>query len=467
MESATARIMCLTLCVLTNRNHTRDVGQHTRQRKPFITYRGFERFDTQRRNTPHSSQHHTRGWHAVWGAFFILSINYGARYSFGVFVEPMFVGYGWSLSAISLAATINLVCYAVGGVLTGWLLDRMVPKWIAVGGTLLTTAGFLLVIFVSKPWHLYVCYGILCGLGSAGIGVVVCSSYVGKWFASGRGLAIGIATTGIGFGTMIFPPLAGAIVTYLTWQTGFLVFGVTILFTGLIVSHFVMGLPHPVGEKPSPSAPPVVEHIGGAKPATKLFLSFPLIRDGRFWIISGAFAAAILVEMSVYVHQVGFAISEGIAPMAAASTLGIIGISSIAGRFVFGWLSDRLADPKYSAMAGFGIMAIGIVILTLSHDMAVFYLFATVFGFGYGSLAPMMPLLVADRFGRSVLGTTYGLVTFIAVGIGGALGPVTSGVIVDISGSYRIAWYVDILLLIVAVLLVSLLGGHSISVDRD
>jgi len=379
----------------------------------------------------------------------------------------MFAEYDWSLSTISLAATINLVLYALGGILTGWLLDRMVPKWIAVGGTLLTAAGFLAVIFVSQPWHLYVCYGILCGLGSAGIGVVVCSSYVGKWFASGRGLAIGIATTGIGFGTMIFPPLAGAIVTYLTWRVGFLVFGVTVLITGLVVSHFVMGSPHPVDDTSSPTISRDDIQCDTAVPAPNLSLSVPLIRDGRFWIISGAFAAAILVEMSVYVHQVGFAISEGISPVAAAFALGIIGITSIAGRIVFGWLSDRFADPKYAAAAGFGIMAVGVIVLTFSHDMATFYLFAIVFGFGYGSLAPMMPLLVADRFGRSVLGTTYGLVTFIAVGIGGALGPVTSGVIVDMFGSYRAAWHVDLLMLIVAVALVGFLGGRRVSVNNN
>ena len=66
----------------------------------------------------------------VFSSFVMLTLIYGARYSFGVFVKPMFAEYNWPMTVISLAASINLLMYASAGVFAGWLLDRVAPKWI-------------------------------------------------------------------------------------------------------------------------------------------------------------------------------------------------------------------------------------------------------------------------------------------------------------------------------------------------
>ncbi|MCJ7829975.1 MAG: MFS transporter, partial [Desulfobacterales bacterium] len=161
-----------------------------------------------------------RGWYVVAGAFAILVIVYGARYSFGVFVKPMFAEFGWPMTTISLAASINLVVYASGGVVAGRLLDTFAPKWIMTAGVVTTALGFFLVSYAKTPLGLYLCYGVLVGLGAAGAGMVVCGAAVGKWFVRRRGLAIGLASTGIGLGTMFMAPLAGYIVTTFGWRTG-------------------------------------------------------------------------------------------------------------------------------------------------------------------------------------------------------------------------------------------------------
>ena len=390
------------------------------------------------------------GWFVVAGAFCVLAANYGARYCFGVFVRPMFMDYQWPMSTISLAFSINLIMYGLGGLVSGRFLDRMAPRWIMTVGSCIAAVGFVATGFVRTPTQLYITFGILCGIGSAGIGAVVSAASVGKWFIRRRGVAMGMATIGIGVGTMLLTPLAGWIVTKYDWRTGFIALGIFILVVGVLVSQLVMrrSTPEAYGLLPDGDQPVIQtfeqESPACAPPHTP---STKVLSDHRFWILVICFTGVIMVQMMVFVHQVPYAVNNGIDRVVAASSLGAIGVASIFGRFFFGWLSDHLHDPKYSALVGYLIVACGIIVLLNVQTVRMLYVFAVVFGFGYGHLAPVMPVLVSDRFDRNVLGSVYGLLTFFTSAIGGTVGPVLGGIIYDTSGSYRLAWWLNIAVL--------------------
>jgi MFS family permease len=394
------------------------------------------------------------GWWVVIGAFLILSMNYGTRYCFGIFVKPMFSEYQWSVSIISMGASINLLMYSTGGIVTGWLLDRMAPKWIMTVGAVITAVGFIMTSFVRTPAQLYFSYGILCGLGSAGIGAVASTSPVGKWFIRKRGVAVGISSMGIGFGTMALTPIAGYIVKNYEWRHGFIFFGILVLLVGVAVSQILMGRRNPevYGLRPDGDRPRDPALLGASPPSSQapVVSILPVLRSLRFWILVICFSAAVMTAMMAFVHQVSYAINNDIDKIIAASSVGVIGIASIFGRYFFGWLSDRLQDAKYSAFLGFLVMAAGMSILIKAPSVRLLIVYAAVFGFGYGSLSTMMPVLVADRFGRYVLGTAYGWLLFFVGGVGGALGPLVGGLIYDSSGSYTYAWQFNIILLVTA-----------------
>ena len=179
----------------------------------------------------------------------------------------------------------------------------------------------------------------------------------------------------------------------------------------------------------------------------------PVLKDLRFWVLVLCFGVAVMSEMMAFIHQVSYAINIHIDRVVAASSVGVVGISSIFGRFFFGWLSDHLKDAKYAASLGFLGMAAGMFMLLKVVSVKLLYMYALVFGFSYGSLAPMMPVLVADRFGRHILGAAYGWLTFFVVGVCGALGPVLGGMIFDRFGTYTGAWKLDLILLFFAALL--------------
>jgi MFS family permease len=388
------------------------------------------------------------GWFIVLGAFFIMGINYGARYCFGVFLKPMAEEFALSRSVISLAATINIILYSVGAIFVGRMLDRIAPRWIITAGATLAACGYILTGFVNTPLGLYITYGLMVGLGTTGMGVVACTPSVGKWFIKKRGLAIGITSMGISFGTITLTPLAGYIVNFFNWRMGLIVLGAITFLIGLIASQTLMRKTHPEahGMLPDGDKTAVPHQIPPEQTVYKIS-TWTIFKDSRFWTLALCQGLAFMVTMSVFVHQVAYATDNGVGKLAAATSLAAISFTGFIGQFFFGWLSDRLKDPKYTFCLGALFMLIGMILLTNARSVSELYFYALIFGFGYGSLAPAIPIIAAHRFGRQVLGSIYGLLTFF-IGAGGSIGPILGGFIYDYFGSYRYLWLINICVLI-------------------
>ncbi|MCP4630238.1 MAG: MFS transporter [bacterium] len=404
------------------------------------------------------------GWYVVFGSFTIMIISYGVRYSFGVFVKPMSAEFNWPMTTIQLGSSINLVMYACAGVLTGWLLDRFAPRWIMIIGILATSAGLILASFIKTPLGLYLSYGVLVGAGSAGCGMVVTSVAIGKWFNRFRGLAIGISSMGIGVGTMLMAPLAGYIVKYYGWRNGFLIIGLIMLAVGIFIAYFFMGKydPTQLGLLPDGDMPDkdIERSPAAVKLKAKASLK-PVILSVQFWILVFCNFCAVMTVMMSFNLQIAYAIHNGINELEAAAALGIIGISGSCGKFFFGWLSDRVGDVKYAASAGFGIMAIGMFILYNAHTVGILYGYALIYGFGYGSLAPVMPYMISDRFGREAMGAAYGVLIFFATGLGGSVGPILGGYIYDTTNSFDLGWQICVVALVIVALVILVLKPNE------
>ena len=396
------------------------------------------------------------GWYVVLGAFLIMGINYGGRYSFGVFVKPMVLEYHWSRSVISAGMSILVLAYGIGGIFSGRLIDRIAPRWLITAGSALVAAGLFLTPFVREPWQFYITYGLFGGFGSACFGAVVCNSSVGKWFIRKRGVAIGAAAIGIGVATMVLAPLAGWVVKVYGWRVGFFRLGGIVLAVGVGLSQWFMGKTRPEDYGLLPDGGGGTERGGDVTSdgGPRLGPSLgQILRDSRFWILAVCYSLAFMTEMSAMVHQVPYALDQRIDRIAAASSLGMIGMASVLGRFFFGWLSDRIRDAKYAAAIGLFFMAAGMIFLLKADTITLLFSSALLFGFGYGSMSTMMPYLLADRFGRQILGTAYGMLTFF-MAVGGSLGPIITGYVYDLSGAYTSAWLLNLTVLLMVTFLI-------------
>ncbi|MBP6915948.1 MAG: MFS transporter [Smithellaceae bacterium] len=390
-----------------------------------------------------------------------MSVNYGARYCFGIFVKPLSVEHGWSHSVISLAATINMLIYSIGAIFVGRMLDKFAPRWIMTTGAIIAAAGFILTGFVNSPLTLYLAYGLLVGLGATGMGVVICSSSVGKWFIKMRGLAIGIATMGISFGIMTLTPLAGFLGRYFSWRAGMFILGAITLTVGVTVSQLLMRKTHPeaYGLLPDGDKIPLPGQISAAPAVSKISLRI-IFKDSRFWTIAISQSLIVMVIMSVFVHQVAYAVDNEINSIAAASSLAAISVTGFIGQFFFGWLSDRLRDAKYAYFLGISFLLCGMILLNYADNVRSLYLYAVIYGFGYGCIAPILPILIVDRFGRHTLGSIYGLLTFF-IGFIGSLGPILGGIIYDYFGSYHYLWLINTIILALTSIIILTLKKYN------
>ena len=405
------------------------------------------------------------GWYIVAGAFLLMALGYGARYSFGIFVQPLTVDNGWSRSVVSLAASINLLVYAAAGIGCGKLLDRVAPCWIVTAGVVVSAVGFFICTVAKTPWVFYLAYGVLYGFGLAWMGTVTVVSSVGKWFVRKRGLAIGISSMGVSFGTLTLTPVAAYILEHFSLKAGFLFLGINLLIPGLLIAQLLMRrtVPEAYGLKPDGDGPAEGQRAaasGLTTPPAPVSVK-DLRKDSRFWMLALCHGTAVMVALMAFVHQVPYAIDNGIDKIAAATSLGAIGFAGLAGQFFFGWISDRIRDPKYSAALGYIFMAAGTVMLLHTRTVEMLLAYAMVFGFGYGCLGPLLPIIAADRFGHQTMGAVFGLQTFFVVGVGGALGPLVGGLIYDATGSYHPAWWLNLGLLLAATAGIATLQRHQ------
>ena len=401
------------------------------------------------------------GWYVVVGALFCMAVNYGTRCIFGVFVAPMAEATHWSRSSVSAGMSFLVLAYGIGGIFTGRFVDRIAPRWMITAGALLMSSGLFLSTLVREPWQFYLTYGLICGTGGACCGVVVCNSSVGKWFVRKRGLAMGTSSVGLGVGTMLLAPLAGYVVKNHGWQAGFICLGAIILIVGVSLGQTLMRKTRPeeYGLLPDGESGETAAICTGsmrAKPALG-----PILRDSRFWIIAVCYGVAVMAELAALVHQVAYAQDRQIDRMAAASSIGLIGVTGTLGRFFFGWLADRFRDAKYVSSLGFVFMTGGMFLLLKAGTAPILFASALLFGFGMGSIVTMMPYLLADRFGRNVLGTAYGMLNFICAGIFGGLGPVVTGYLYDLQGSYTVAWVIQLAALVLATFLILFLKPRT------
>lgn len=386
------------------------------------------------------------GYAIVLAAFFIMAVTWGAFYSFGVFFKPVLTEFGWTRAATSGAYSLCFLLCGFLSIVVGRLNDRFGPQIILTGCGLFLGSGFLLVSQISAIWQLYLFYGIIVGIGMSG--TVPLLSTVARWFAKRRGLMTGIAVSGIGFGTIIMPPVANWLISSYGWRISYIVIGSIALVLVMSAAQLLRRDPSQVGQLPYGEGEAEQESLnleaGG-------FSLQGAIHTRQFWMLGAMFVCLGISLEAIIVHIVPHATDLAISAASAANILAIIGGVSVAGRIIMGSAGDRIGN-KLAITIGFIIMLVALLWLLAAKELWMFYLFAVIFGFGYGGWAALLSPIVAELFGLSSLGVILGAVTF-GLAIGEAVGPALAGRIFDITSSYQPAFLVCAALSIVAIIL--------------
>jgi MFS family permease len=412
------------------------------------------------------------GWVIVAVAFVTLGIAFGVWYSFSVFFLAVIKEFGWSRAAASSIYSVFIISQGLIGPLIGHLQDRLGPRKTIPLGTLLLSLSLILTSQVQSLWHYRIAYGILAGAGVGILGFSSHSAFIPKWFERKRGLAMGLATSGIGFGMLILVPAAEKVISIYGWRTAYGLFAALIFFVvGPLNLIFSRKDPSEMHLRPDGdlwegqrilSKPKRVMDIVDSQWAGVEWTLKKALKTKRFWLLVGGFFFGSYVYQGTLLHGISALVDSGLTRPVAAYYFGILGLTGAAGKIMFGYLSDRFEREKINNLAGF-VTALGLFSLILVGNFhgPTPLIFALLFGLGYGAAAPLFPSVSADIF----LGNSFGLI-FAVMGIGGGLGGATGsfllGWIHDLTGTYTLAIILSLLSLFLSCLFIWLAAPRKI-----
>ena len=395
------------------------------------------------------------GWTVLAAAFVIISMSIGMLFTLAVFLKPMEEAMGWSRSSISSVGLLNWVVMGLGGVLAGFISDRIGTRAVVLVGSGLLGLGLVLSSQVSALWQLYVTFGILVAGGVSAFYVPLTVLAI-KWFGDRRGMAASVVSAGNGAGILLLSPLTRWLVNELDWRMAFLILGDLAWLVVIPMALLLRDAPpalegRVIGQRAllsaagaskwpplsprggRPVGPPLSPHGGqvrtpGAMSPGVIFRSWP------FWAIALTHFACCAAHSGPIFHLVTHAIDQGVAKMSAASLLGLSGLSSIFGRVGTGIVADRVG-AKPTLIAALTLQALTVFAFLFVRDLGPLSALTFVFGIAYGASMPLYALVTREYFGEEALGTAFGAVFFISC-IGMGLGSYGGGFLYDALGSY-------------------------------
>ena len=362
------------------------------------------------------------GWRIVMAAYFGVMVSFGSLlvFSFGTFLKPLSVTFGWSREAVSASFGFAALTVAVCSPVLGRLLDRYPPRRIivpcmAVFGLSFASLGFL----TPRLPHLYAAF-VLMGIVGNGSTQMGYSRAVSTWFVRRRGVAMSLVMAGSATGAIVFPPLAQALIDSYGWRSAYLCLGGMTLLLGLPLTLLF------VRENPEARSP--------AESTAAGFTVAQAVRSGAFWILlSSLFLGSISVNGAL-THLSPLLTDRGVPASQAALVASSLGFAGFAGRLLTGFLLDRIFGPRVG-LCMLGACAFGVLLLSVAASAGWAIVAAVLIGLGLGAEADLTPYLLTRYFGLRSFSTLYGF-TWTAYAMAGAIGPLLMGKAFDATGSY-------------------------------
>jgi len=342
-------------------------------------------------------------------------------YTFGIFLKPVTEEFGWSREAASLAFGVAAMMIAACSPLLGYLLDRVGARRVILPCVTVFGCAFAsLALLTPRLWHLYAIFAILGAVGN-GTAHLAYTRAVSTWFDRRRGMALALVMTGGAVGAIVLPPAAQVLIGSLGWRGAFATLGVMVLAIGLpVVAPLIRERPGYDRERR--------DEVGGASVAQAM-------RSRAFWMLVVVLFLVSIGQNGAITHLSALLTDRGVSSGDAAIAVSLMGVASLLGRLVTGWLIDRFFAPRL-AFCLLVVAALGIFILSGAHSLAAGSMAAILIGVGMGGEADITPYLLSRYFGLRSFSMLYGF-SWTAYAIAGAIGPVLMGRAFDTSASYQ------------------------------
>jgi MFS family permease len=391
------------------------------------------------------------GWVVVAVVFVTMGVGVNARTAFSLLFPPILDEFGWERGVTAGAFSFGFLVSAVLSPTLGRLMDRRGPRVVMELGAGLMAAGLMLATLVRQPWHLYLTLGVLVGGGSVCLGYTGQALFLPNWFVRRRGLAMSLAFSGVGVGSIILLPSLQTLIGRAGWRAACWAMAILVLALLVPLNLLLRRRPEDIGLEPDgdassheTTAAQTANVVDPAWAAVDWTLG-RAIRTARFWWIVLGYFGGLFAWYAVQVHQTKYLIEIGWSPTYAAWALGFVSLVAIPGQIVLGHLSDRIGREWVWTVGslGFAICYLALILMREAPTSALLWLMVLSQGMlGYG-LTSVVGAIPAEIFQGRHYGGIFGTLMLAAI-VGGAAGPWVAGALHDATGSYTPAFSIAI-----------------------
>lgn len=359
------------------------------------------------------------GWWLVGVSSFIRTSSIPLFHAMGLWFVALEAQFGWNRTQLSLAFAFTRIESGLLGPVEGYLTDRVGTRRLVFIGLLIMGAGFLIFGQVNHLWVFYLAFLVM-ALGQSLSGWLPLNTMLNNWFVRRRSSAMGWSTSGSRLGGLLLIPLLAWAIDpdygYLGWALTASILGIFFLVIALPISRLIRNRPedyglHPDGDTPNLATGVVDEtvHISAPSNQNDDFTLAQAIHTKAFWYISLGHSLTVVVIVSMMTHLAPLLTDEGFSLQTAGWVVTVYTAVSMVFMVVGGYAGDRI--PKNLGLFVFSSTQAGavLVLVAFPSNIEMVYLFAVLFGIGFGGTSPLSTSIRGDYFGRANFGKIFGI----------------------------------------------------------
>jgi len=355
-------------------------------------------------------------WIVAAVAFLALLVSAGVRSTPGVLILPLEADTGWSRATISFAIAVNISLYGLMGPFAGACIARFGMRTTTAIGLATLAIGVASTSLVRESWQLVLTWGVIVGIGTGIVALVLAAAVAARWFSAKRGLVSGILTASTATGQLIFLPILATVATHSGWRAVTLIVGAAALFVIIPVLLFMRDRPQDIGLLPygatlaeANADLPLLR--SGRNPIMVAFATLQRCAKSRdFWLLSGSFfICGASTNGLIGTHFIPACGDHGIPEVRAAGLLAAMGILDLVGTSASGWLTDRV-NPRILLFWYYGLRGLSLMFLPYAFDLQFSGLsvFAVFYGLDWIATVPPTLKLSSTIFGAEESPIVYG-----------------------------------------------------------
>ncbi len=363
------------------------------------------------------------------------AIGRGTGESYGVFLLPLGADLGWDRGALASVYALYMAAHGVGSPMAGALFDRFGARFIYFLGFVMLGVGYGIAGYITELWQLYLCVGLLGGLGASMVGIVPAQALISRWFDRNLATAMAIGYAGMGMGTLIMAPYAQIAIDNFGWRGAY--GAIAVLFAVLLPIALLLPWRRIMAGADGNPRRTKISGEGAGPTLRQVTKTLP------FWAFFAIFGFTAVGVFGISLQTVAFLVEQGVGDLEAAGAFGSAGMLSFIGMAATGIAADRF-DRRVVATVSYCLTILGIGALwmiLITGSFLFIPVFVICFGLSMGARGPILTTMIAQRFAGRGLGAIYGSIN-LGQGLGAGGGAWLTGALYDWTGGYETGFVV-------------------------